>query len=119
MVRPNFVEKIFTGGSKTAKFVKVFSLESFPLYSTVLQALTQKHTDFIFPPSVHLSIYLSASLLQYLRVVCPETSYVLSWLLGFWPSPSPGASAQGCGGCGSTQDYAKEKKKRGDEFYES
>ena len=28
----NFVEKTFTGGSQTAKFVKVFSLENFPLY---------------------------------------------------------------------------------------
>ena len=31
--RPNFVEKIITGGSKTTKFVNVFSLESLPLYS--------------------------------------------------------------------------------------
>ena len=30
---PNFVEKTFTGGSKTAKFMKVFFLESLPLYS--------------------------------------------------------------------------------------
>ena len=29
---PNFVEKTFTGGSKTAKFVNVFYLESFALY---------------------------------------------------------------------------------------
>ena len=29
---PNFLEKTFTGGSKTAKFVNVFSLESFVLY---------------------------------------------------------------------------------------
>ena len=29
---PNFVEKTFAGGSKTAKFVNVFSLESFVLY---------------------------------------------------------------------------------------
>ena len=33
MARPNFMEKTFTGGSKTTKFVKVFFLESFPLYS--------------------------------------------------------------------------------------
>ena len=32
MAHPNFVEKTFAGGSKTAKIVKVFSLESFPLY---------------------------------------------------------------------------------------
>ena len=30
----NFVEKTFAGGCKITKFVKVFSLESFPLYGT-------------------------------------------------------------------------------------
>ena len=30
---PNFVEKTFTNSHKTAKFVKVFSLKSFPLYT--------------------------------------------------------------------------------------
>ena len=30
--RPNFVEKTFTYGHKSSKFVKVFSLKSFPLY---------------------------------------------------------------------------------------
>ena len=30
---PNFAEKTFANSNKTAKFVKVFSLESFPLYS--------------------------------------------------------------------------------------
>ena len=28
----SFVEKTFTGGSKTTKFMSVFSLKSFPLY---------------------------------------------------------------------------------------
>ena len=32
MARPNFVEKTFADDSKTAKFVKVVSLKSFPLY---------------------------------------------------------------------------------------
>ena len=32
MVRPNFAEKTFASGSKTMKFVKIFSLKSFPLY---------------------------------------------------------------------------------------
>ena len=32
MARPNFEEKTFAGGSKTVKFVNVFSLESFPLH---------------------------------------------------------------------------------------
>ena len=31
---PNFVEKTFANNHKTAKFAKVFSLESFPLYCT-------------------------------------------------------------------------------------
>ena len=33
--RPIFVEKTFVGGSKTAKFVNIFSLESFVLYGTL------------------------------------------------------------------------------------
>ena len=32
MARSNFMERTFAGGSKAVKFVKVFSLESFPLY---------------------------------------------------------------------------------------
>ena len=32
---PNFVEKTFTDNHKTAKFAKVFSLESFPLYGSI------------------------------------------------------------------------------------
>ena len=32
---PNFTEKTFAYSHKTAKFAKVFSLESFPLYGTV------------------------------------------------------------------------------------
>ena len=31
---PNFAEKTFMNSHKTAKFVKVFFLKSFPLYST-------------------------------------------------------------------------------------
>ena len=31
---PNFMEKTFVNSHKTLKFAKVFSLESFPLYST-------------------------------------------------------------------------------------
>ena len=31
---PNFTKKTFTDSHKTAKFVKVFSLKSFPLYDT-------------------------------------------------------------------------------------
>ena len=32
---PNSVEKTFTGGSKTTKFVNVFSLKSFSLYGSL------------------------------------------------------------------------------------
>ena len=39
MAHPNFVEKTFAGGSKTANFVNVFSLERFPLYSIFVRDL--------------------------------------------------------------------------------
>ena len=39
MACPNFMEKTFVGGSKTVKFVKVFSLKNFPLYG-----MTQNRT---------------------------------------------------------------------------
>ena len=39
MAWPNFVEKTFAGNSKTAKFVNVFSLESFPLYGMRLNTV--------------------------------------------------------------------------------
>ena len=35
----NFTEKAFTNSHKTAKFAKVFSLESFPLYSIEISGL--------------------------------------------------------------------------------
>ena len=56
-------------------------------------------------------IILWRSLPQCWRAVCPETSCVLSWLPGSWPSPSPDASARDYGGCGSAPDYAEEKKR--------
>ena len=39
MARPNFMEKTFTGGSKTTKFVKFFSLKSFPLYGIYYRSM--------------------------------------------------------------------------------
>ena len=36
MAHPNFMEKTFTGGSKTAEFENVFTLESFLLYSYII-----------------------------------------------------------------------------------
>ena len=36
MAPPTFVEKTFAGGSKTAKFVNVLSLESFPVLKRFL-----------------------------------------------------------------------------------
>jgi len=50
---PNFVEKTFTNGHKTRKFVKVFSLESFPLYGIVrdTRSLTaSSNTRYIYRP---------------------------------------------------------------------
>ena len=35
---PNFVEKTFVGGSKTVKFVNVFSLECFVLYGILVDS---------------------------------------------------------------------------------
>ena len=43
MARPNFEEKTFAGGSKTAKSVNVFFLESFPLYSSMLSGYLHVH----------------------------------------------------------------------------
>ena len=37
---PTFVEKTFVGGYKTAKFVNVFSLENFALYSIYIPVYT-------------------------------------------------------------------------------
>ena len=39
---PSFAEKTFANRHKTAKFAKVFSLESFPLYSTMCCSLTSR-----------------------------------------------------------------------------
>ena len=45
MAHPNFVEKTFTSGSKTTKFVNIFSLESFPLYGSYnIAACMHDHT---------------------------------------------------------------------------
>ena len=41
MAHSNFEEKTFAGGSKTAKFMNVFSLESFPLYGTATNPITE------------------------------------------------------------------------------
>ena len=42
---PNFAEKTFTNSHKIAKFTKVFSLESFPLYGIKLfLSLTQHYS---------------------------------------------------------------------------
>ena len=40
---PNFTEKTFANSHKTAKFAKVFSLESFPLYGMCAKVLPQYH----------------------------------------------------------------------------
>ena len=41
---PNFTDKTFTNTHKTAKFMKVFSLESFPLYG-ICQRRNCRHYD--------------------------------------------------------------------------
>ena len=42
---PNFVENFFAYCHKTAKFTKVFSLESFPLYGMLTQVESRKHSE--------------------------------------------------------------------------
>ncbi len=50
----NFVEKIFADDCKSAKFVKVFSLESFPLYGII-----SRHVSiFLNYPYIYLHMYM-------------------------------------------------------------
>ena len=55
---PNFVGKTFAGGSKTAKFVNIFSLESFALYGVMM---SQSHTFLVRPVPSSFIIYFSLS----------------------------------------------------------
>ena len=41
---PNFLENTFANSHKTSKFVKVFSLESFPLYGIMHLLTSNSHT---------------------------------------------------------------------------
>ena len=51
---PNFSDKTFANCHKTAKFMKVFSLESFPLYSTYTQLHFQALRDCLqYPTNKH------------------------------------------------------------------
>ena len=57
MAHPNFEEKTFAGGSKTAKYVNVFSLETFPPYkyfagTTYMQIVCP--TLHAWPASIHV-----------------------------------------------------------------
>ena len=55
----DFMKKTFTGGSKTAKFINVFSLESFPLYSNRMvnvQDWKQKFNPCTLCPSLAFAI---------------------------------------------------------------
>ena len=45
----NFVEKTFVDGSQTSKFVKVFSLESFPLYGSLQEIYLGEGHKGLFP----------------------------------------------------------------------
>ena len=42
---PNFAEKTFANSHKTAKFTKLFSLESFPLYGILFQSCVRVACD--------------------------------------------------------------------------
>ena len=49
---PNFTEKTFTNSHKTLKFVKVFSLESFPLYGN--RNIPKHHEVVVCTVSLHV-----------------------------------------------------------------
>ena len=66
MARPNFMEKTFVGGSKTVKFVKVFSLESFLLYGIEHAVWSGKLSPLLVPEhtymyNIHVYTYISRS----------------------------------------------------------
>ena len=67
MARPNFVEKTFAGDSKTAKFVKVFSLESFPLYGTYKAIVHRKEAKLVILITLkaHLTVLVDLNLVVY------------------------------------------------------
>ena len=49
---PNFTEKTFVTGSKTAKFVNIFSLESFALYGNVFVFFYEQMEDLMLMTGV-------------------------------------------------------------------
>ena len=53
---PNFTEKTFTKSHKTAKFAKVFSLESFPLLRPCSLSLLSLAVLISFPGPAQLSV---------------------------------------------------------------
>ena len=83
---PNFVEKTFTNSHKTAKFVKVFSLKSFPLYSMRATWGTHQYTVTMCKPKQLFSDSLSGSLFflsgeTVLRVLGHKGGHLLRQLL--------------------------------------
>ena len=59
---PNFAEKTFANSYKTAKFTKVFSFESFPLYCRLEYSNSQLPVNFtvwsILTQSIHVTAFL-------------------------------------------------------------
>ena len=82
---PNFMEKTFANSHKTAKFVKVFSLESFPLYNTHTHRQVQSRSPLRCPVTSYNYVY---SLLSRLYITCKwseslERSKVLAIIISY------------------------------------
>ena len=80
MASPDFVEKTFAGGSQTMKFVKVFSLESFLLYSSKLNVQVcvgkdPQHTRVLVNASIQ--DYRSDAVLVHRVCVLESSSYYI------------------------------------------
>ena len=67
---PIFVEKTFTNGIRSVKVVKVFFLESFPLYGIASLIFRRKPNFLIFTPKMGGS--------GIMIVTCPESSTLKS-----------------------------------------
>ena len=72
---PNFTEKTFVNSYKTSKFVKVFSLESFPLYSLHLVIGSVRYiVDVEGCPLAPLCTYLVTQMSGHYPVICTQVT---------------------------------------------
>ena len=72
---PNFTEKTFVNSYKTSKFVKVFSLESFPLYGLYLVIGSVRYIlDVEGCPLAPLCTYLVTQMSGHYPVICTQVT---------------------------------------------